>query len=188
VYEQGVTQKKEADDNGDGRPDHWWYYLGGRISRETRDRDGDGKVDETKIYRAEKLAEVQTDENHDGKFDRSDILEGGRRVRSEIEDRDGPLTLVYDAGGKNIVRRERDTNGDGRPDIVVVLDAASGAVQREDRDLNGDGRPDVSAYYQGGRVVRREISGEYLRAQKAPTAATPGVNVETRDFRKLPGS
>ena len=41
---------------------------------------------------------------------------------------------------------------------------------------------------EGGRVVRREISGEYLRAQKAPTRATPGVNVETRDFRKLPGS
>ena len=95
---------------------------------------------------------------------------------------------MYDAAGKNVVRRERDSNGDGRPDIVVVLDPASGAVLREDRDLNGDGRPDVSAYYERGHVVRREISGEYLRAQKAPTAAAPGVNVETRDFRKLPGT
>jgi len=187
-YEQGVTSKKEADDNGDGRPDHWWYYLGGRLSRETRDTDGDGKVDETKVYRGKQLAEVQTDENRDGTFDRTDFIEGGRRVRTEVVDGGGPLTLVYDAPGKRIARRERDTNGDGRSDIVVVLDPISGAVVREDRDLNGDGRPDVSAYYEKGHVVRREISGEYLRAQKGPSPAAPGVNVETRDFRKLPGS
>ena len=187
-FEQGVTSKKQADENGDGRPDHWWYYLGGRLSKEDRDTDGDGRVDESKHYRGEQIARVERDEDRDGRFEKIDVIENGKRVRREVEDKNGPLTLVYDASGSRVLRRERDTNGDGRPDIVVALAPATGTVLREDRDLNGDGRPDVSAYYENGQVVRREISGEYLRAQKAPSAAAPGVNVETRDFRKLPGT
>jgi hypothetical protein len=188
-FERGVTSRKQADEDGDGKPDHWWYYLGGRLSKETRDTNGDGNVDETKEYRGEKLARIQRDEDRNGTFEKTDVFEAGRKVRTEVEDKEGPVSLVYDASGAQVIRRERDTNGDGRPDIVVALDPPTGTVLREDRDLNGDGRPDVSAYYENGKVVRREISGEYLRAQKSTTSpAAPGVNLEKRDYRNSPGT
>ncbi|OGP85700.1 MAG: hypothetical protein A2Y95_06635 [Deltaproteobacteria bacterium RBG_13_65_10] len=186
-YEQGVTSKREADDNGDGKPDHWWYHAGGRLAKEARDTDGDGKIDEMKLYRDEKVVRIEYDVNHNGKFDKADVMENGRRVRTEITDNNGALVLFYDGTGTKVARRERDSNDDGRPDIIVALDPATGVVLREDRDLNGDGRPDVSAYFEKGKVVRREISGEYLRAQQKPSALTPSVSPETRDFRKVPG-
>ncbi len=187
-FEEGVKTKREADENGDGNPDHWWYYLGGELSKEAWDKDGDGKIDIVKRYRNQKVLRVEYDEDRDGTFEKSDLLQDGVRVRTRIEDSDGILELVYDGGGQRVVRKERDTDGSGRPNIVVVLDPASGARVREDRDLNGDGRPDVSAYFEGGKLVRREISGAYLRAQKAPDRQAPSVDVEKRDFRKLTGS
>jgi len=140
-----------------------------------------------KLYRDEKVVRIEYDVNHNGKFDKADVMENGRRVRTEITDNNGALVLFYDGTGTKVVRRERDSNDDGRPDIIVALDPATGVVLREDRDLNGDGRPDVSAYFEKGKVVRREISGEYLRAQQKPSALTPSVSPETRDFRKVPG-
>jgi hypothetical protein len=187
-FEEGVKTKREADENGDGNPDHWWYYLGGELSKEAWDRDGDRKIEVVKRYRNQQVISVEFDEDRDGRFEKSDTLQDGVRVRTRIEDGEGILELVYDGGGQRVVRKERDTNGDGRADLVVVLDPASGIRVREDRDLNSDGRPDVSAYYEQGKLVRREISGAYLRAQKAPDREAPSVDVETRDFRKLSGS
>ncbi len=186
-FDSGVKRKREADDNGDGQPDHWWYYLGGDLSKEAWDRDADGKIDEARHYRKGQVARVEYDEDRDGKFEKSDFMKGDRIMRSEILDQDGILTRVYDEQGARVVREERDGDGDGQVELVTVLNASGGKV-REDRDLNGDDRADVSAYYEGGKLVRREISGSYLRAQKTPDSAAPSVDVEQRDFRKLSGS
>lgn len=183
-FEEGIKTKREADENGDGNPDHWWYYLGGRLSKEAWDRDADGKIEEVRRYRSEQVVRVEYDEDRDGKFEKSELLENGVRISSEIADGDGLLTLFYGSKGERVIRRERDRNGDGVTDIVVVLDPVTGVQVRQDRDLNGDGRPDVSAYYEGGKLARREISGDYLRTQKVRDAAAPGVDVEKRDFRK----
>jgi hypothetical protein len=143
-------------------------------------------VDESKQYRGAQVVRVEHDDDRDGKFEKID--DGERQARS--------------LGDRGQVRSPRSCTtrravawcvASATPTGTAAghrrgADPATGIVLREDRDLNGDGRPDVSAYYENGQVVRREISGEYLRAQKAPSAAAPGVNVETRDFRKLPGT
>lgn len=186
-FEAGVKTRREADDDGDGKPDHWWYYLGGDLSKEAWDRNTDGKIDEARHYRNGKIVRIEYDEDHDGTFEKNDYLKGGVRLRSEILDQDGMLTRVYDSQGTHVVRDERDADGDGIAEFVRVL-SPSGAIEREDRDLDGDGWPDVSAYYTNGKLVRREVSGAYLRAQKSQDSAAPSVDVEKRDFRKPSGS
>lgn len=186
-FEAGVKTRREADDNGDGKPDHWWYYLGGDLSKEGWDRNADGKIDEARHYRNETVVRIEYDEDYNGTFEKNDYLKGGQRLRSEILDQDGMLTRVYDSQGARVVREERDTDGDGIAELVTVL-GPSGAIERKDRDLDGDGWPDVSAYYRNGKLVRREVSGAYLRAQKPEDSAAPGVDVEKRDFRKQTGS
>ncbi len=186
-FEAGVKTRRETDDDGDGKPDHWWYYLGGDLSKEAWDRNADGKIDEARHYRNEKIVRIEYDEDHNGTFEKNDYLKGGVRLRSEILDQDGMLTRVYDSQGMHVVREERDNDGNGIAELITVL-GPSGAIEREDRDLDSDGWPDVSAYYTNGNLVRREVSGAYLRAQKSEDSAAPSVDVEKRDFRKQPGS
>ena len=57
-------------------------------------------------------------------------------------------------GGKEATQ-ERDTNGDGKPDVVVCFDAQE-RPEREEIDKNGDQKPDVVRSYANGVLVREE--------------------------------
>lgn len=67
-------------------------------------------------------------------------------------DPDG-FRLVY-AGGQ-LARKERDVDGDGKPDIVRYYDE-SGELIRQEEDSRLDGRPDTSTFFEAGRLVRKE--------------------------------
>jgi hypothetical protein len=98
--------------------------------------------------------------------------------RQESTRADGRLdtTLFYGAGGK-LERKESDTDGDGRTDVFASYDGlgnlaqmetvdgatrtrrhfdASGTVTRED-ELGAGGEVVASAFYDSGRLVRREL-------------------------------
>jgi hypothetical protein len=60
---------------------------------------------------------------------------------------------VYEGG--RVVRRERDAQGDGRPDTILHYDANGQLVRREDSSRL-DGRMDLWTHYVQGKVVRKE--------------------------------
>jgi hypothetical protein len=59
---------------------------------------------------------------------------------------------------------ERDTNGDGRPDVFEKYDTSSGTavLTRREEDKNGDGQIDITSIYEKGKLVKREINDPSL--------------------------
>jgi hypothetical protein len=67
-------------------------------------------------------------------------------------DRDG-FRAVHE--GRRIVRRERDADGDGKPDVIIHYDAA-GQVERREESGRLDGRIDTWTFYVEDRLQRKE--------------------------------
>jgi hypothetical protein len=87
----------EADRNADGVADYRVYYDGsGRVSREELDFNDDGKMDTFYYYAAGVLQREEVDSNYDGRID----------------------LWVYLMEGTYVQKYERDTDGDGKPDVV----------------------------------------------------------------------
>jgi hypothetical protein len=92
----------------------------------------------------EGLKKVETDSKGDGFID--DVLyfsDKGQKVREEFDyNRDGkPDDFLYYEKGL-LVREEIDTHFDGRIDVRIYL--SDGAyIERYERDTNGDGVPDI---------------------------------------------
>ncbi|MFQ5960435.1 MAG: FG-GAP repeat domain-containing protein [Candidatus Methylomirabilales bacterium] len=61
--------------------------------------------------------------------------------------------LVH-AGGQ-LARKERDVDGDGKPDILRYYDE-TGELIRQEEDSRLDGRPDTWTFFEAGRLVRKE--------------------------------
>ncbi len=94
--------KERCDFHDDGRhltgpcPIHYFFDTDGRtVVRAERDADGDGKPEEWFFYQGGKLVKVHEDSNGDGM---PDIWE------------------TYDAG-EHLVKREKDLDYDGKPDL-----------------------------------------------------------------------
>jgi hypothetical protein len=117
--------RKDADLNSDGRVDvRSWYDEAGLLELEEFDGDFDGQID---------LWDHYQDTNGDG------ISE---RVSSEVDtDYDGaPNIFTYYRDGQP-VRKERDTNGDGKIDQWEKFDS-EGNVVKSGRDTDYDGSVD----------------------------------------------
>ncbi|MFQ5656908.1 MAG: hypothetical protein ACE5G5_05160 [Candidatus Methylomirabilales bacterium] len=67
-------------------------------------------------------------------------------------DPDG-FRLVHE--GEGLARKERDVNGDGKPDIIRTYDE-TGTLVRQGEDSRLDGRLDTWTFYEEGRAVRKE--------------------------------
>jgi hypothetical protein len=88
--------------------------------------------------------------------------------------------MTYRATYQNgrLAKVEKDTNGQGRPDLWIFYDATREGeiVVKEERDLNSDGLPDLWSFYDNGRLVRRDVSAiglEILSKQdQIPVATT----------------
>ena len=80
-----ADQTNEYDDNHDGRPDHFYIYRNGVLSRAEIDRNADGKIDEWRFYdRRGKIERVEVDTNYDGRpdvwrFYKNDLVESEQR-------------------------------------------------------------------------------------------------------------
>lgn len=57
--------------------------------------------------------------------------------------------------GERLVRKERDVNGDKRPDIIRYYDE-TGRLIRQEEDSRLDGRLDTWTFHEAGRAVRKE--------------------------------
>lgn len=117
--------RKDSDLNNDGRVDvRSWYDESGGLELEELDGDFDGQIDMWDHYQ---------DTNGDG------VAE---RVSNEIDtDYDGaPNIFTYYRDGL-AVRKERDTNGDGKIDHWEKFDS-TGNVVKSGRDTNYDGSID----------------------------------------------
>ena len=71
-------------------------------------------------------------------------------------------SFFYDERG-NVVRQERDTNGDGKMDRWTYYDR-QGQIERVEQDINFDGKPDIFVYYEAGNP-----SGKRLPARTTDT-------------------
>lgn len=67
-------------------------------------------------------------------------------------DREG-FRLVHAEGG--LVRKERDVNGDGKPDTIRHYDP-TGRLLRQEEDSRLDGRLDTWTFYEDGHPARKE--------------------------------
>jgi hypothetical protein len=136
---------REEDTDGDRRPDRWIAYAG-RARSEIYESRGDGSGGAP----ASAVRIV---------FER-----GGTRVaRVELDDEgDGRPERVLRYRGGALSAAARDGDGDGRLDTFERFDA-EGRVALREEDADGDGEIDLRSVYEGGRLVRRELS----RAQGA---------------------
>jgi hypothetical protein len=61
--------------------------------------------------------------------------------------------LVYE--GRRLVRKERDVDGDGKPDILRYYDETEELVRQEE-DSRLDGKSDAWTFFEEGRPIRKE--------------------------------
>ena len=169
-YEGGVLTERELDENGDGKPDAWERYGNGRMVSREVDRDGNGVRDAFYLYQGDALVEERHDTKGNGRIDRIVRYQGRHLSRTE-EDRDGNgqidawSTYALDAGGAEIVVRvERDTKSDGKPDVFEDFEQQGGktVLTRREEDVNQDGTADVISTYDKGKLVKREITDPSL--------------------------
>lgn len=130
----GAPVLREEDRNHDGRAETWALWQDGRRSEVLEDREGTGRPD-TRVALAP-----------DGSVLRIEMTSGAEDVP----------TRIFEYGDGHLVRESRDTNGDGRLDCFERFDAG-GVVAERAQDLDGDGIVDVRSFYEGGRLVRREV-------------------------------
>jgi antitoxin component YwqK of YwqJK toxin-antitoxin module len=180
----GQPLRREESTHFDGRIDAWTYYDHGRLVRKEADTNGDGRVDFWAFYDEQGgLARTESDTSSSGRRDLVQYYENGGVVR---EERFGPtgdrprVVVVYDKG--TVVRKEEDTTGSGWMDVVSQFDGrgrlirqvrdpkgqgvpaevrsydpATGDLVKKEEDLHGTGKVDAISYYEGGRLVRREL-------------------------------
>ncbi|MCX5739541.1 MAG: hypothetical protein NTZ61_13795 [Proteobacteria bacterium] len=169
-YEGGVLTERDLDENRDGKPDAWERYSNGRMVSREVDRDGKGVRDAFYLYQGDALVEERHDTKGSGHIDRIVRYQGRRLTRTE-EDRDGNgqldawSTYALDAGGAEVVVRvERDTKGDGKPDVFEDFEQQGGktVLTRREEDINQDGTADVISTYDKGKLVKREITDPSL--------------------------
>lgn len=144
----------EVDLNADGKPEVFNYYREREgaerlLVRKDTDLNRDGRVDVRSWYTDTGLLEMEEfDGDFDGQYDiwdyYQDVDGSGKAVRvANHRDMtyDGkPDVFVYFRDGL-IVRKERDTNGDGIIDHWEKFDS-EGKVIKSGRDANYDGSVD----------------------------------------------
>ena len=138
------------DANGDGRPDSWLRYdPSGRPTLFEKDRNFDGKVDWRDIFvwdeakKKPRISKTEVDADYSGTFD----------------------TYITYRADMQIERLERDTNNDGRIDVVSIYDQPNKPPLRVEIDRDGDGRFET---------VKPRVEGSPTPAPQAAPAPPAG--------------
>jgi hypothetical protein len=113
---------------------------------EVLDSNNDGKPDIKRVYdktAGRELCHI-ADINHDGKPELFEYFDpsGQIRRREFVYDDTGVVASVELYEGGKLVRRELDTSGLHRIDTVDIYDPSTGKRVKRERDSNGDGRMD----------------------------------------------
>ena len=110
----------ESDINKDGAPDAWTHVENGTVVKQELDINFDGKVDAVYYYEwSGKVKEEVLDTDYDGKMDNWRGYEDGSLVIDQLDsNQDGSVDLWFYVDRGKIIRLEKDTTGDGKPDTV----------------------------------------------------------------------
>jgi hypothetical protein len=152
------------DINGDGVPDLWIYYSPLRTSEIVRQEEAshfDGRVDTWSYFKEGRLVRREVDTKGKGAADTFHYYENNEIVREERDENgngDVSFRAMYQNGRR--AKIEEATSGRGKIDHWLYFDSSKDGeiVLKEERDLNGDGVVDLWAYYEDGRLVRRDVS------------------------------
>ncbi len=187
-FEDGLHRRSERDQNGNGAPDIWIFNdEGGQILRREEDRSGDGVADFVVHFRAGVARRVETrrppsadqkpgcievtswlnkqgdviaeekDTHGDCRMDTWSYYasggdDGGRLTRQARDsDFDGRADLLVSFDGQRRIRSQELAGPDGRPTKKIFLDA-SGSEERQCLDSSGDGRFDLVLFRDGDRL------------------------------------
>jgi antitoxin component YwqK of YwqJK toxin-antitoxin module len=165
---RGQLVKREESSRGDGRFDTSTFYADGKPQRRESDTDGDGTTDLWAAYDATgeiaKLESLANGRRHQQIYAAGKVTEEEWRRAS-----DGVVTgRVKYQDGK--VREKLEGN-------LVQYFEPNGDLKREE-ELGADGRPSAIAFYEHGKLVRRELYEIDEKAfERVPlvTAETPGT-------------
>ena len=160
--ENGVLRRHLEDNNGDGR----WEVVGqvdrdGNLVRLAGDLDGDGRPDYFTSWVVENGKKIKvetsfTDKNRDGKWDHFEERRNGVVVKRQ-DDTDGDgrwdTWVAIDANGQDTARLG-DRNGDGRVDYWEKL--GPGDAQSIYIDGDGDGKWDIHEEHGNGALLLHE--------------------------------
>jgi antitoxin component YwqK of YwqJK toxin-antitoxin module len=144
---QGQIVRRDESSRRDGRFDTSTFYADGKPQRRESDTDADGTVDLWATYDA--AGEVARLESLADGRRHTQVYTAGRMSEEEWRRAaDGTVTrrVKYEDG---TVREKLDGN-------LLTYFEPNGDVARE-AELDANGRPTMIAYYEGGRLVRREL-------------------------------
>ena len=115
-----ASEVVESDVNKDGSPDGWTYVKNGSVEKQEIDINFDGKIDAVYLYEwGGKVKEEILDTNYDGRMDNWRSYKNGSLVEDQIDSNaDGSVDIWFYIDQGKIIRLEKDTTGDGKPDFV----------------------------------------------------------------------
>ncbi len=149
----------EKDYNHDGKPDHFYTYRNGKISKIEVDRNFDGKIDEWEFYDREgQIERVEFDQNFDGRPDLWRFYENGLLVRSE-QDTDFNGQPDWFGFYENGILVRLDCRPNGSKIVVRRLIYEHGVLREEWVDENQTGTFNYKILFDpfGGRSERIPI-------------------------------
>jgi hypothetical protein len=145
---EGRIVRRDESTRLDGRLDTSTFYADGVLQRKEADTNGDGQPDVWAFYDAE------------GELTRMESLtsDGGRRTETYRAGRlaerlEGDLLSVFDEAGR-LMRQGRKGVGDRM--LAWRYFESNGDITREE-EFGEDGRLTAVAYYEAGRLRRREL-------------------------------
>jgi hypothetical protein len=184
-FENGVHRRSERDQDGNGAPDIWIFNdESGQILRREEDRSGDGGADFVVHFREGVARRVEIRRppsagQKPGCIEVTSWLNKHGDVIAEEKDTHGDCRMdtwsYYASGGGDggrLTRQARDSDFDGRADLLVSFDSqrrirsqelagpdgrpnkkifldASGSEERQCLDSSGDGRFDLVLFREG---------------------------------------
>ncbi|MCD6120518.1 MAG: hypothetical protein J7K04_01615 [Spirochaetales bacterium] len=110
-----------ADENKDGKPDQWYNMDSKTVRHLEADRNFDGKVDYIADFNEKgKMVSQKLDYNYDGVMDDFYYYKDGVLEKQEIDSNyDTKIDIwIYLYKGVYIKKYEKDTDHDGKPDII----------------------------------------------------------------------
>ncbi|MBN8217583.1 MAG: DUF2007 domain-containing protein [Spirochaetes bacterium] len=150
---------ESADLNKDGKPDVFYRYQGGQLSRIEKDRDLDGKIDSVEFYEGGKLTRIEADNDYSGVFSKFWYYGDGGLERS-IE--------YYMIGEKPVEETSLIIHDDLR--AVIYKDTKTGIIFKSNHYSNNHLRESHLDLAETGRFTRarafdrmEEPSGESKR-------------------------
>lgn len=157
-YANGNQSKILEDQNHDGKFEiSQWFQKPGWTTVIELDSDLDGRPENRRCYRDQHLSLEQTDRNGDGIMDLEEHFDDRGHLTESRED-DGftgrlNLTWYYNSSGQ-ADRAEKDSDGDGKPDLWFYYIA--NRIHKVEEDTNRDGKPDLwEEYDESEALVKR---------------------------------